>query len=570
MQSRLRLPENAGYELHVGDAIGAPTMVRWGVRKTGNGPYQSFALEHVVDYLNTKGNWVRVYTRSMRWSPVSSGREYWWTNNTTEYYNDIYWQEIQNPRIDHVSPLINGVAPDPAENDEENNVGTIEGVHVKRVGQVGSAPDLLTGIEVRGAVKNEVLQVSDEEVIPDKHFKIEHDMIGIEHLLTGDTYTAIGRGEVTSIVTDYEEDATIFTQEVIVSTTDKTGINVYLAGTDTVYDGEWMSNDLSADEWRQKGLDLQADSWIYGNYDLLTKVKGDEEGFTNVTRAYTDEEVTTADKILGWKNRNEDSDKTGDSVTSIAYLSGKRDTLLSTESNAIKIFYDSTLPTINNVWFKDEEWENVDRHDAEDLLSGLEDESGGVYYRFVSVKETGEVKAPTNSDWTSLKEYQLIQEPGEYNLYVYAKDNATNRSGVLKVNEEPIIIPEELPAKVRLEKKVVGAPENNQDIFILRMKEGNNLLGSAALRAGEQSAWMTLAMDGEEYRTVEVWEVVPMDYSKRYRIYVSDGEGNNILLDEGENKITVKTGDEITVTIENKFYHAGYFRGKDAVKNIFR
>lgn len=569
----LRLPENPNYELHVGDAIGAPTMVRWGVRKTGKGPYESFALEHVVDYLNRKGNWVRVYTRSMRWSPAEiineEYREYWWGGNTTEYYDDIYWKEIQNPKTKHVSPLINGVAPEPAENDIGNNVGTIEGVHVERGGQVGSTPDLLAEIEVRGAVKGEVLQVSDEDVIPDKHFKIEHDMKGIEHLLTDDIYTAIGRGEVSSTVTDYEDDATIFTQEVTVSTTEKTGINVYLAGTDIVYDSEWMSNDLSADDQRRGGLDIQADSWIYGNYDLLTKVKNDKVGFTNVTREYTDEKVTTADKISEWRNRNEDSAKNGDSVTSIACLTDDHDTPLSTESDAIKIFYDSTLPTITNVRFKDEEWKEFDSHDAQDFLSGLEDGSGGVYYRFISVEEAGEIKPPINSDWLNIEGYQLIGEPGKYNLYVYAKDNATNRSGVLKVNEDPIIVPEKLPAKVRLEKKVVDAPENNQDIFILHMKEENNLLGSVALRAEEQSAWMTLDMEGKESRTIEVWEVVPMDYSKEYRIYVSYGEDNNILLKEGENKITVQAGDEITVTIENTFCHAGYFKNKDVVTNAF-
>ena len=564
---KLQLPEYPGYVLHVGDAIGQPDRARWMIRKTGKGAYEEYPVEHVLEYRNTKGNWVRAFTRRMNWAEPAGGVQTWGYAETKDQDN-VYWELIQNPDVENISPAINGVLPEKPMRMNENNTGTIAGTHIFREGKLGSQPDLLSGVEVVGAVTGATLSLTDMSPIPDRHFRIAHNMAGISHLLTGDTYTAVGRGNVVSVVTDYENDKTIFTQEIIVSTTGKPGINIYLAGTEIEYQMQWMSNNPSADEERRRGLDLQADSTINGTYDLATVVEGTEQSYSNVTKDDSEELVKNA-KILGWKNI--DTTEKGISVTSIAYLTGSRSTTMSAESDAKYMRFDSTVPTITKVQFEDDNWEQVIGTDAYDGLSELETKSGGVFYKFVARDATTGMEIPTDSsaEWASLRSYELPKEVGEYDLYVYAKDNATNRSKVLLVNGEPIVVSENLSAKVRLEKKVTDDKGNNKDTFLLHIKEDDTILGSAILKCNEASDWMSLVVEEGKTRTIEVFEVVPMDYKKDYRISITDADKNTTVLDKGETKIKLKQGDEITITIENTFSHAGYFRAKDNVKNIF-
>ena len=571
---KLQLPTDENYVLHIGDTIGLPEKAFWGVRKLSDNPYDdNFALEHTFGYITKEGEWIWAVTRRGSWDPVLYDSTEYWKKAETAINDQIYWKEILTPDVENFSPFINGIAPSDGMKLNENNTGTILGTHIYREAQLGIAHDLSAGIEVVGAVSDATLGISNINPTPDKHFRIEHDTTGISHLITGDNYTGIGSGDVLSTVTDYEDDATIFTQNVIVSTNGKPGINIYRAGTDILYKKEWMSNDESADEWRRKGLDIQAESTINGKYDLLTRIAGIEEKRTNVDKNSSIESVTN-EKILAWKNDNKDTDEVGVPATSIAYLTGSKDKAISKESDAKYMRFDSVVPTISKVDFVNYEWESVASHDAADGLSGLNDESGGVHYLFVKREEGMEpAKATTpkdGSDWESLKDYRLPTDAGEYDLYVYAKDNATNRSQALKLNKEPINVRDKTPAKVRLEKKVADNKGNNTDIFVIHIDEENARLGSAALKRNGKSGWLSLDMTNEETRTIKVTEVVPMDYAKGYRIRVSDGAGNTNLLAEEANEITLKASDEITITIENEFEHAGYFRGKDAVQNVFR
>ena len=571
---KLQLPTSENYVLHVGDTIGLPEKAFWGVRKLSDDPYdERFALEHTFGYINRGGERVWAVTRRGRWDPVLYNNKEYWNGAETDINNRIFWKEIVTPDVENVSPLIDGLAPFPAKRVNVNNTGTIADVLVNRKGELGSAYDLVSDIRVFGAVTREPLTLSDAKPIPNKHFSIEHDMEDISHLIEEGVYTAIGIGTVKSKVTDYEDDATIFTQEVIVSTSEKPDINIYRAGTNILYKMEWMSNDQSADAWRQKGLDIQAESKINGNYDLLTRIAGIEKKRTNVDKDRSLESVTN-EKVLGWKNDNVDTDEVGVPATSIAYLAKSEKRAISAESDAKYMRFDSVLPTISEVFFADGSWKNVTGHDAKDDLSGLNKASGGVHYLFVKRAEGGaleEIATPTDGkDWASLiNNYKPPSKAGEYDLYVYAKDDATNRSEALRLNNEPITISEKEPAKVRLKKEVLDNAGNDSDIFLIHLEEQETILGSVALRRNETSGWMSLDMSEEEFRTIKVTEVVPMDYSKGYRIYVTDGDGNTTLLDEGEDKVTLEAGDEITITIENEFEHAGYFRDKVAVENIF-
>ena len=563
---KLQLPTHPDYTLYVGDVSGLPTAARWGVKKLSDDPYSDYAMEHVVEYRNAEGTWVRASARRGFWAhPV--GDVEWWGGAETENYGTIRWELNQTPEVENISPLINGTEPRDGVEINKNSSGTIDGIHVNREGKLGNAYDLSSGIDVVGAVTKEKLELSNETPIPVKRFQISHDMTGINHLIADGIYTAIGSGNVISTVVDYENDETTFRQNIVVSTTGKPEVNIYHAGTDILYQMEWMSNHESADEWRQMGLDIQASSTINGTYDLLSKIDGIEEKYSEVTKSSI-QELVTNEKIYGWKS--EDTTAEGIPVTSVAFMAGSRSVMLSAESDEKYMRFDSTIPAITEVEFANDKWEKVVGHDAHDGLSGLETESGGVFYKFVERGKTEQAHVPNDSsDWTSLESYKLPAKPGEYDLYVYAKDNATNRSKAILLNKQPIVV-EELLAKVRMEKKVVGDEGNSQDVFLLQMKEDNVLLGSMPLKRNEMSSWLTLDMSIQAVRTIRVSEIVPMDYIRKYRIYVTDSEGKSTMLDEGEDKIPLEAGDELTITIENEFAHIGYFKGKDSVKNLFQ
>jgi|GEM_PF-2006304 len=576
----IQLANYEGYELYIDGVKGQPMMARWAIRQTGKGATEYWPLEHVLDYMNADGEWVNAMTRYLKWGEptdiIEGGKvvnqEQVLSEGLTINNPNIYWKEIQELDENNISPIVNGQTPKPAMSKNEDNIGTISEKLIIREEELYSDYNFSSEIEVVGAVTQKILKLSNETPIPKDHFKIEHDISGISHLIEGEKYIKLGSGTIRSEVTDYENDVTIFSQEIIVSTKGKPDIDIYFAGTDTPYNMEWMSVNESADTQRRDGLDIQANSTFNGNYDLITRISGTEASRSNVTKDIIHETVTN-DKILGWSIWETSRD--GIPATSIIYLKDSSSIPLSTESEAKYMRFDSTVPTISTVNFANDSWKTVVSHDANDELSGLETLNeiqtiyDGVYYQFVKCKESKEIETPKNeTDWTKLVDYKLPEEPNEYDLYVYAKDNATNRSEAIRLNKEPIVIPDKSQAKIRLEKKVVDDKGNNQEIFLLHMKENDAIIGSVALKKNEISGWMTLHMKGESSRAIEILEVVPMDYGRDYRIYITDTNHKMVLLDG--NEVIINAGDEITITIENEFNHAGFFRDKDTVKNIFQ
>ena len=569
----IQLKNYPGYEVYVGNVKGQPTQARWGIRKTGVAATGEWPLEHVLDYKNADGEWIRAMTRCIKWGEIApviiDGKvtNYDQVASAATLVNnpDIYWKEIQELDEDNISPLINNKVPYPDKSVNVNNEGTISDILLQRSEVLYNACDFLTGITVTGAVTRQQLTLSEESLIPTGGFKIEHDTADIAHLVEGDSYTKIGFGDVISKVMDYEDDVTIFTQRIVVSADGLPDINIYRAGTDIAYQREWMSNHQSADSWRRNGLDIQASSTFDGTYDLVTSISNEEAAYTNLTK-HPDIDIVLSDKITNWVSAVDTL--AGDiPVTSIIYPPNNRSIALSDESTAKYMRFDSTVPTISEVRFADNGWETVIATDAADVLSGLEVESGGVYYKFVEHGETIDIMTPSDgTDWSRLTEYGLPEEPGAYDLYVYAKDNATNRSQAIRLNSESIIVPKNM-AMIRLEVKVADDAGNEQDIFMIHLQEGNKRLGSVALKQNEISGWMYLDMTDIEPRTIKICEVVPMDYETNYRIYLTNTNQEVELLEE--NKVVLNDGDEITVTIENKFNHAGFFRDKGFVRNYF-
>ena len=124
-------------------------------------------------------------------------------------------------------------------------------------------------------------------------------------------------------------------------------------------------------------------------------------------------------------------------------------------------------------------------------------------------------------------------------------------------------------AKIHIQKKVANNKGGDSDVFIIELRESGNLLGSIVLAKDELSESMELDMKNKTSRTVEISEIIPMDYDTDFKVRVIDNEDASETSVSG-NKVIVQPGDDITIVVENTFAPAGYFKGKDFVRNIFK
>jgi len=122
------------------------------------------------------------------------------------------------------------------------------------------------------------------------------------------------------------------------------------------------------------------------------------------------------------------------------------------------------------------------------------------------------------------------------------------------------------PALIRVQ-KVVEDGGDNDDIFLIHLKEMDRILGSAALQRNETSGWMSLDMESQPYRTITVSELVPMSYTPYYSVQIQTEDGNRAEINE--RTITIYPGDSVTVIITNRFTPTGFFKDKSWVRNAF-
>ena len=492
----------------------------------------------------------------------------------------IRWVRTSDLGGGHYSPLVDTQTPILPSNPNHNHTGYITSTNTFDVLLNRDVNTIIEDRLIQGALTGaKLVRNTSGEPLSVGEYKATVNTSGASHLLTGNILTGIGTGTLVWTITDYEDDVTIYTQPIISTTLGNPDITIYFPATGEEYANQWMSNNPSADAERRTGLDFQAHSSINGKYELVTLVDYDEngtqtkEGTKTVTKNATDSDVTN-NMVTGWKNLNgdgtsKDTSINGAPVSSIAYKEGDHDTPLSSESLSKPIFFDSTKPTIDSVITTDE-WATIST-DAADALSGLE----GVYFKFVLKDTTTGIDTPIDgSDWTPLSEYATTfaaLADGKYDLYVYAKDNATNRSDAILANKDTPIIVGSGPevATIRLQKEVTNAAGPN-DIFLISMHDGSTLLTSAALKDdGNKSGAFELDMGGEESKSINISEIIPMDYDPDFTVTVVDNGTKSKATASGKT-VTIHAGDDITIVVKNTLKPSGYFTGKDFVKNLFK
>ena len=493
---------------------------------------------------------------------------------------NIVWRK-DNPQINHYSPLVNGEQPNPHMDNAQNNIGYILQDISDRINIGDSVSGWVSDQEITGSYTGEVLVKNEQSILKQYEYKATCDFSGAQSIVDSNgEVIGIGSGTIKYTITDYEDDVTIYTRPIITKSTGATDVSIWLNYDNSPYTGQWMSNDDSADIARKSGLDIQANSDINGNYDLATLIDFDESGnkviksSTAVDRASTATGDVTNDMIIAWKNKdslnnNQNTSINGAPVTSIANKKDDPTTPLSAESTPQYIYYDSTKPTLTVV-DTDDDWATITTN-AADSLSGLY-ENKGVYFKFVPKDTTTGIATPMDgSDWIPLSDYTTTFADlgsGEYDLYVYAKDNATNRSDAVKVTltVEGGATPK--TALVCLKKEVTGTVGAN-DIFLISMKEGSVLLTSVALKSGDESGAIELDMEGITSKDIDINEIIPMDYDSGFTVSIINNKDKSET-PVGGNTVNIQPGDDITIVVENTFAPTGFFKGKDFVRNLFK
>ena len=485
-----------------------------------------------------------------------------------EYYNPeiVRWVRIDMLEGGYYSPLVDGKVPIPPSNAFVNNQGEIDDTFTYNIPLGVVVDTIIDAHTITGAVTmGKLTRNTSGGALTVGEYKATVDTSGASHLLTGNILTGIGTGTLVWTITDYEDDVTVYTQTIKTEVSGETSVKIYFPGTTIPYDNRWMSTYQYADADRRDGLDVQGSSTIDGNYDLATFINGTEKQKNEVNKT-TSTPVTNA-REAQWSIA--DSGAAGIPATSQAFSKGTS-TSISSMSAAERMYFDSTLPTVTTVTSTDN-WATITT-DATDDVSGIGGpgvhDVGDVYYKWVLSTDPIPTTPTDGSDWTSTSSHTPPSTPGEWDLYVYAKDNATNRSEAIKGHS--LKIEEEVKeATIRLEKRVKDNKGNANDIFLITLKDGSTQLTTVALKKGDESGALKLDMGSATSKNIDVSEIIPMDYAKDFTVLVRDNAKGTTL---GGPSTTVKVlpGDDITIIVENTFAPTGYFKGKDFVKNLFK
>jgi len=275
---------------------------------------------------------------------------------------------------------------------------------------------------------------------------------------------------------------TLTSRIITVKTTENLDFQTYLQGTSTVYTNDyWLAaSGATADADRQYGVDIKAQTNIPGEYDFVIK-----KGTTNLSPIpyitnFLPGATTKYSQQLNYTTNSPSS--TGESFTSVLLAHGVPDGDLEIQLSPVApakiVKIDSQAPNVPSISTPSgvDKWSTITPTTTDNGQSGID----GYYYKFVPAGTAG-VTAPSGNDtgWTSVASYAKPTEPGDYDLYVYAKDNATNRSGAKQANVpgEPIVIePGYTPGEIVVKKTTKqGATVHNKDC---PNKESINVSGS--------------------------------------------------------------------------------------------
>lgn len=220
-------------------------------------------------------------------------------------------------------------------------------------------------------------------------------------------------------------------RKVIVRTDAAPGLDLTVNGSGAAYNNEWMApNGKNADPDRQHGVDVTAHSSDPGSYNISLR---QADTLAATTWVQKNPVQNPEKKTATATNYNTETPKEGTPFHAV--LTGEStfaNILLSPQTAEKRVFIDNTAPTVTHGDASAENDYSKITATVNDALSG----SAGAYYTIVQEAQgdvaTQAVTAPTTpvdgTDWTPIEQYARPTSNGTYHVYVYGKDNASNRS----------------------------------------------------------------------------------------------------------------------------------------------
>ena len=147
------------------------------------------------------------------------------------------------------------------------------------------------------------------------------------------------------------------------------------------------------------------------------------------------------------------------------------------------------------------------------------------------------------------------------------KENTTLKVAVSARTEDgkvEIEVPQKKDGKVYIKKEIDNYQENlSNDTFIIKVASlgntGSSINTDVILRHDETSPAIII----KEKTVLDISEIIPKEYEQSGISVSGGGEING-------HQITVDQGEDITITVHNRYSWKPYFQASDMVKNIFR
>ena len=317
---------------------------------------------------------------------------------------------------------------------------------------IGSLVDWTSGITATWGLST-TRTIPNEGEIVDLSLVDETDL---KLSLDGITYDQVGHREHDyrvrdshSLGTEYPDDNTYTDTSRFITVKTNTPLNfkAYLAGTSTEYNGTtWLAGKdvagATSDSDRRHDVDLKANTTTPGEYNFaIRRGVGTTALISTPMQNFLPGATTKNVEVSNYSTNSPTS--AGESFTSVLLATGYPTITLSPEAGPLVVRIDKDKPNAPTVTTTSS-YASITPTATDVGASGVPSVAEhGYYYKFVTAGTTGaEVTAPSGNDtgWTSVNSYALPTADDSYDLYVYAKDRATNRSSATKANTTAIVI----------------------------------------------------------------------------------------------------------------------------------
>jgi len=369
------------------------------------------------------------------YTPAASATKSWsgpsWTDQIT-VHNVINTGGTVGT-ISHFAPIINDIQPSPlSQNTNYNfNAGTLGDGDVVAV--LGDTYNITDGLRARLGKSNTTNMTLQPTGTPTGIQGLVEHVSGIEPPTAGGNFTTIGVYPVTQKITDRDGDSTTFTRSFTIKSLIPPSLIVNYAASAVDENGTPLTGSYGG-EWTNQPLEVLASSTDTGTYDTTIRREANPgmDDWSEVSRSagnnHSIDPYTT-----------EATHVDGHALVSELFATSSPTNSLSPKSAQIVVKVDNTAPTL--ALQEPADWATAPGTVGTlDTLSGLETGTGGIYYKFLP----STVMTPplyTDSGWhTDYADAYTDTVPGNYNLWAYAKDNATNKSTVIQVNTSVISI----------------------------------------------------------------------------------------------------------------------------------